>query len=161
MDTVIIVKLDPYCPRCDARMVLRQNSNDGSYFLGCSRYPDCRGTQSLPQGDQERIERRGIAVGTLVATEDEAEKPPGTWKPKRIPRRGFYLEDWRERMEELIVNRLVDTEDTFTGKDLHHYVCTELKWPKGLWREHTLKVLRRLNELGIVDRISSQKWKAL
>lgn len=161
MDTIILVKLDPYCPRCDSRMVLRQNGQDKSYFLGCSRYPDCRGTQSLPDGDQKYIVNTGMPVGTLVATEEEAAVPPKQWKPRRIPRQGFYLEDWRERIEEIVINRLVDTEDAFTTKSLHHYVSTELKWPKGMWRDHTMKVLKRLHANGIIARPTPQKWEAL
>lgn len=33
------------CPRCGARMVERRNRRNGNLFLGCSRYPDCKGTR--------------------------------------------------------------------------------------------------------------------
>lgn len=38
----------PRCPRCGSDMVLRTNSRDGNKFLGCTKYPACRGTQNLP-----------------------------------------------------------------------------------------------------------------
>ncbi|WP_158908535.1 topoisomerase DNA-binding C4 zinc finger domain-containing protein [Rectinema subterraneum] len=33
------------CPNCDAEMKGRKGSN--GMFLGCSRYPTCKGTRSL------------------------------------------------------------------------------------------------------------------
>ncbi len=33
------------CPRCSAKMVERTNKRTGEKFLGCSRYPKCRGTR--------------------------------------------------------------------------------------------------------------------
>src|SRR5688572_18539020 len=38
------------CPRCGAVMVERRNRSSGEFFLGCSRYPDCRGTRPQPGG---------------------------------------------------------------------------------------------------------------
>ena len=35
------------CPRCGAAMVERRNRQDGTAFLGCTRFPDCRGTRAL------------------------------------------------------------------------------------------------------------------
>lgn len=35
------------CPACGSRMVLRTNRSSGADFLGCSRYPKCRGTRRL------------------------------------------------------------------------------------------------------------------
>lgn len=40
----------PNCPQCGSHMVLRtarKGPNTGSRFYGCSRYPQCRGTQPL------------------------------------------------------------------------------------------------------------------
>lgn len=34
------------CPRCSSVLVRRRNRNTGQYFLGCSRFPGCRHTQS-------------------------------------------------------------------------------------------------------------------
>ena len=36
------------CPRCGAEMVERTNRRSGEQFLGCRRYPRCRGTRPLP-----------------------------------------------------------------------------------------------------------------
>jgi restriction system protein len=36
------------CPRCGGMMVERANKRSGDRFLGCNRYPDCKGTRSLP-----------------------------------------------------------------------------------------------------------------
>lgn len=35
------------CPRCGAEMVERTNRRTSEYFLGCTRYPQCRGTRPL------------------------------------------------------------------------------------------------------------------
>ena len=38
----------PRCPQCKRPMVKRIRRATGAPFLGCSGYPDCRGTRSLP-----------------------------------------------------------------------------------------------------------------
>lgn len=35
------------CPRCGAKMLERKNKTSGNCFLGCSRYPKCKGTRDL------------------------------------------------------------------------------------------------------------------
>jgi ssDNA-binding Zn-finger/Zn-ribbon topoisomerase 1 len=35
------------CP-CGADQVLRTNGQNGSEFMGCSRFPDCKETSSVP-----------------------------------------------------------------------------------------------------------------
>lgn len=35
------------CPRCGSPMVERTNRTTGESFLGCDRYPKCRGTRPL------------------------------------------------------------------------------------------------------------------
>jgi len=37
------------CPDCGAVMVIRQNSYDQSFFLGCHRYPDCKKTLEIDE----------------------------------------------------------------------------------------------------------------
>ena len=37
--------ISPACPRCAAPMVMRSNRKTGQSFWGCSKYPECRGTQ--------------------------------------------------------------------------------------------------------------------
>jgi DNA topoisomerase-1 len=41
------------CPECASPMKLRPGRN--GYFLGCSRFPKCRGTMELPQHLKERL----------------------------------------------------------------------------------------------------------
>lgn len=38
---------EPACPRCGAPMAKRTNRKTGECFLGCTRFPKCRGTQAL------------------------------------------------------------------------------------------------------------------
>jgi ssDNA-binding Zn-finger/Zn-ribbon topoisomerase 1 len=38
---------DLACPRCGGPMVERTNRQTGEAFLGCRRFPDCRGTRRL------------------------------------------------------------------------------------------------------------------
>ena len=50
-----------YCPKCGSPMVEREaknGANRGQKFLGCSRYPKCRGTAPIP------VENDGVEVGT-------------------------------------------------------------------------------------------------
>lgn len=35
------------CPRCSAKLVERANQKSGQKFLGCSRYPNCKGTRKF------------------------------------------------------------------------------------------------------------------
>lgn len=37
------------CPSCGSRMVARIKRRSGERFLGCSRFPKCRGVRALPQ----------------------------------------------------------------------------------------------------------------
>lgn len=36
---------EPTCPRCGSPMVARRKRSSGEPFLGCSRFPECRGTR--------------------------------------------------------------------------------------------------------------------
>jgi DNA topoisomerase-1 len=36
------------CPDCGHDLTIRENSHDGSRFLGCSTYPKCKHSQGLP-----------------------------------------------------------------------------------------------------------------
>ena len=38
------------CPRCNSKAVVRQNSRDLSWFIGCSTYPRCHWTTEFPAG---------------------------------------------------------------------------------------------------------------
>ena len=35
------------CPRCGAELLLRKNKKTEESFLGCSKFPKCRGTRKL------------------------------------------------------------------------------------------------------------------
>lgn len=39
------------CPRCGAKMIKRKARKTGELFLGCARYPDCRGKRSVGPSD--------------------------------------------------------------------------------------------------------------
>ena len=36
------------CPQCGSKMVERANQSTGDRFLGCKRYPECKGTRPFP-----------------------------------------------------------------------------------------------------------------
>lgn len=44
------------CPRCSSSMVQRTNRDSGEAFLGCSRFPSCRGTR--PFASAARLDAR-------------------------------------------------------------------------------------------------------
>ena len=35
------------CPQCGADLVVRENHDDRSHFLGCSKWPACKHTEAL------------------------------------------------------------------------------------------------------------------
>lgn len=49
------IAIEERCPVCNEPMKLRAGRN-GQYFLGCSRYPKCRGTRELPASIAEKIQ---------------------------------------------------------------------------------------------------------
>ena len=50
------MKITKLCPRCKKHLlVLRTNSQDGSQFLGCSSYPECKHTEGLPEALRLRL----------------------------------------------------------------------------------------------------------
>jgi ssDNA-binding Zn-finger/Zn-ribbon topoisomerase 1 len=38
---------DPQCPKCEGPMNVRVNRQEGTEFLGCSKYPECKGTRKV------------------------------------------------------------------------------------------------------------------
>lgn len=42
-------RIDKACPDCGALMKVRRNKENGSYFLGCARYPDCKVTLEIDE----------------------------------------------------------------------------------------------------------------
>ncbi|MCK5585785.1 topoisomerase DNA-binding C4 zinc finger domain-containing protein, partial [Candidatus Bipolaricaulota bacterium] len=59
------VKADVECEKCGAPMDLRFWK--GSFFLGCSRYPDCNNTVNLPPDIAARYGDQSIAVAAALA----------------------------------------------------------------------------------------------
>jgi len=37
------------CPKCGARLLVKENRYSGRQFLGCPRWPDCDHTQEIPE----------------------------------------------------------------------------------------------------------------
>jgi four helix bundle suffix protein len=49
--------ITPQCPACGSpmkRRTARQGQNAGNDFWGCSKYPDCRGTRNLEDGERAK-----------------------------------------------------------------------------------------------------------
>lgn len=44
---MVVKATEPLCPKCCAAMLEKINRKDGSRFLGCSRFPDCRGSRPI------------------------------------------------------------------------------------------------------------------
>lgn len=40
------------CPVCGARLVARVNRRTSETFLGCTRYPECRGSRNLTEREK-------------------------------------------------------------------------------------------------------------
>ena len=57
---------------CGASFVVRQNSNDLGFFLGCSKYPQCTGTSEIP----EELLMREAGQASFF------DRPPKDWPPK-------------------------------------------------------------------------------
>lgn len=38
------------CPKCgvSTKLVVKQNSKNGSWFLGCPNWPECKHTENIP-----------------------------------------------------------------------------------------------------------------
>ncbi|MCX7750603.1 MAG: topoisomerase DNA-binding C4 zinc finger domain-containing protein, partial [Candidatus Bipolaricaulota bacterium] len=80
---------DVSCPTCGAPMEVRVWR--GSLYLGCSRYPECRTTRSLPPGVPYRYRPDRVELGEgLAALEAAPEAPcPSCGTPMRL-RHGRY-----------------------------------------------------------------------
>lgn len=55
-----VIEVNVPCPECDAPMKLR--SGRGNWFLGCSKYPKCKGTREAPP---ELLEKSGVMAGAV------------------------------------------------------------------------------------------------
>ncbi|TNF46021.1 type I DNA topoisomerase [bacterium] len=80
-------KRDEPCPECQGPMVLRQGR--GGPFLGCTRYPDCRGTLPLSTGvlcpeedcDGELVVKRSKKGRTFYSCSRYPKCKFATWDP--------------------------------------------------------------------------------
>jgi DNA topoisomerase-1 len=52
------VEVSETCPECGAPMKLRPSRR--GYFLGCSKYPKCKGTREAPPAILEQLEEAGV-----------------------------------------------------------------------------------------------------
>lgn len=43
------------CPRCRRPTIVRENSGDGTFFIGCIDFPRCRWTAELPEARCKRL----------------------------------------------------------------------------------------------------------
>ncbi len=52
------IEVSETCPECDAPMVVRQSRRWGknNVFLGCSKYPKCKGTREAPPEVLEQLQ---------------------------------------------------------------------------------------------------------
>ncbi|MBX7104698.1 MAG: type I DNA topoisomerase [Gemmataceae bacterium] len=55
-----VIEVNVPCPECGAAMKLR--SGRGNWFLGCSKYPKCKGTREAPP---ELLEKAGVMAGAV------------------------------------------------------------------------------------------------
>jgi len=59
----------PMCPGCEQSMVLRQNREDGSWFLGCRSYPTCKETR--PLADLAMMARSAAASSAAASSAED------------------------------------------------------------------------------------------
>jgi ssDNA-binding Zn-finger/Zn-ribbon topoisomerase 1 len=50
------MRVKKHCPDCGAWMVIRTNRENGSQFLGCTRYPECKRTEEIPESIRMELE---------------------------------------------------------------------------------------------------------
>lgn len=52
------------CPECGSAMRLQKSRFGGRYFLGCTKYPKCKGTAKLSPALQEKIDAATAAAAS-------------------------------------------------------------------------------------------------
>jgi DNA topoisomerase-1 len=55
------VEISETCPECNGPMRLQLNRRRGNYFLGCAKYPKCKGTRPAPAEVLEQLQEAGAA----------------------------------------------------------------------------------------------------
>ena len=62
------VPIDDQCPECSGPMKLQKSRFGGRYFLGCTKYPKCKGTSKVSEGLAVRITAAEAEAANAVAT---------------------------------------------------------------------------------------------
>ena len=57
------VEVSETCPECGSPMRLQTNRRRGTYFLGCSKYPKCKGTRQPSAELLEQLAESGAVTG--------------------------------------------------------------------------------------------------
>ncbi len=57
MTIFIRMRPEPYCPECGAKIVVRRPKPSQHFepFWGCSQYPDCRGTRTVEEVNEDQL----------------------------------------------------------------------------------------------------------
>ena len=66
----------PVCPACQCMMVQRQNRTDKGWFLGCSRFPTCKGTRPITTFSLLCPAIAGTTAATVAAPTSSASTGP-------------------------------------------------------------------------------------
>jgi ssDNA-binding Zn-finger/Zn-ribbon topoisomerase 1 len=56
LTSIIGQKTTKSCPDCGAVMIVRMNRQDGTFFLGCHRYPDCKVTMEIDEAFMMKLQ---------------------------------------------------------------------------------------------------------
>lgn len=52
-EAAVLCQSRPRCPKCSAPLKVRRRHEDGVQFFGCTKYPNCFGTQNIIDHDVE------------------------------------------------------------------------------------------------------------
>ena len=76
------VEISEKCPECDSPMRLQKSRFGGRYFLGCTKYPKCKGTAKVSPALQEKID--ATLANLISAASATAEAFPVRCSPATI-----------------------------------------------------------------------------
>ena len=79
---------DPRCPRCGSPMVVRlaqRGRNAGNSFLGCIRFPDCRGSADLPNFTTRKAQEVISSESTVNRVASRRNTAQGDKRKKLLP----------------------------------------------------------------------------
>lgn len=76
--------MNDQCQQCGSKMVLRHRRSDGGTFLGCTKYPACKGAKTVVVVTPELVQEAMTGVGgwtrEQLAILGVAWPPPSGWK---------------------------------------------------------------------------------